>query len=405
MEAKKQKTRREFILEAQEKLIVCYGAGNYSKNTLAFLDSEGLDNFIIVDSSEEKWGSSINGVIIQSPKVLDLVDEHKTVIIITSKNFSFEIEKNIRNKYNERFSIYTWPLLFDYEEDNHDKLRYERIVKPCEDLYREIADNRKDKEEYLKTKLDRLSRNDVLILPRIPVILTTRCTLCCKECSNLIPYYNNPRDYAVVDIIKWIENLVNVVDEWIVLELVGGEPFLFIGLETVIENILRHDKIQRIELTTNGSIIPNEKILKLFQNERVFIKISEYPGLVQSDKLVNVLQNMQIKHRLIRDMRWSRTGELVKRNRDKATLKSQYLNCGPAKICRTILNGKLYVCSKAASLAELGFAKDIENVDLMNTNGLKGRVKHFMEIEESKACDYCDMGTKDEIIIEPAMQL
>lgn len=105
------------------------------------------------------------------------------------------------------------------------------------------------------------------------------------------------------------------------------------------------------------------------------------------------------------NMRWSKTGKLTSRNRTQVELQSQYLNCGPAKLCRTILNGKMYVCSKAASLMELGYVANLEMVDLKQTNHLREHLYDFLRLPYSEACNYCDIASKDEEIVEPAIQV
>ena len=104
-------------------------------------------------------------------------------------------------------------------------------------------------------------------------------------------------------------------------------------------------------------------------------------------------------------MRWSKTGKLTSRARTEEELQSQYLNCGQAKLCRTILNGKLFVCSKAASLMELGYVDNLEMVDLQEKNNLRKNIYDFLRLPYSEACNYCDIASMDEEIVEPAVQM
>ena len=398
-------TRSRFIQKTKGKIIVCYGAGKYLKYALSFLETIGINSFLVVDSDKEKWDSEIYGVRIQSPNVLKEFSGEEAVVLISSRNFSNDIEQSIETDYPGKFEIYKWPFCFEESNLRADKLYYERVFKPCEMLYEELSQNRIDKEEYLTEKRHNLRHSDSLILPRIPVIITTRCTLKCKECSNLIPYYSVPKDYPAEDILYWICNLTEAINELIILELVGGEPFLHKELKKILEVSLELDKIQRIELTTNGSIVPNDEIQELLQNDRVYVRISDYSCLVNSDRVVKVLEAKGINYELMSNMLWSKTGALAPRHRDSEALRSQYLSCGPAKICRTVLNGKLYACSKAASLSELGIVEGMECVDLMNKSGLRDRIKQFYKIDVSKACDYCDMGMPEEVFVKPAEQI
>lgn len=398
-------TRKEFLKAVSGHKIICFGAGRILKQVSAFLRSEDLFINMLLDNSEKKWGLCIEGLEIQSPDILRELDGDEYVILISSKNFAKEIEKQIHCSFPQKFLLFKWPLAVQEEQVFDDRLWWERIYGACMNVYKEIAENRCDAEEYIKEKDRLLNDNEKVIIPRTPLMITTRCSLRCKECSNLMPYYSSPKDYSPDEIIQWIKNVCDAVDEWACCELVGGEPFLYRNLEKVLSYILTQDKIQRIEFTTNASIVPRTDILKLLVNDKVFVKISEYPGLIDYEKLAAVFREYGVHYSVMENMRWSRTGSLEKRNRKRQELQSQYLNCGPAKMCKTILNGKLHVCSKAASLMELGYVEHLETVDLMDTAHLRENIKEFLQMTFSSACDYCDMASEDEEIVEPAIQM
>lgn len=398
-------TREEFLNKAADKQIICFGAGNFFKNAAGFLESEQLNIAMLLDNSEEKWGTCMEGIKIQAPDVLRECDGNEYMILISSRNFADEIEKQIETTFPDKFLIFKWPMAFQVKENFDEQLWYERIYKPCESLYKAVAENKKDAADYLERKKVLLADQERVILPRTPLVITTRCTLCCKECSNLIAHYSAPKDYAADEIIQWVKNVSNAVDDWICCELVGGEPFLYRELEKVLSYVLSEEKIQQVEFTTNASIIPQTSILELLKNNKVFVKISEYPGLVSYENLTRVFDEHGIRYRVMKSMRWSKTGSLKKRNRPSKDVQSQYLNCPAGKICRTILNGKLYVCSKAASLMELGYADQLEMVDLLDTDNLRDNIKKFFQLLSSEACDYCDIASVDEEWIEPAEQV
>lgn len=398
-------TREEFLNMSVKRKIICFGAGRFLKNIVDFLQAEHLNVDKLIDNAREKWGTQMEGVVIQSPNILKECDEDKYVVLISSKNYASEIKEQIEEDFSGKFAIFMWPLILQTEVEFSEKLWHERIYRACKNVYKEIAEKRIDAEDYLKEKEALLVDRKNVILPRTPLMITTRCTLRCKECSNLMPYYSVPKDYPADEVIQWIKNICEAVDEWVCCELVGGEPFLYRDLEKILTYVLYEAKIQRVEFTTNASVIPKLSVLKLLANDKVFIKISEYPGLIESEKLVHYLDKYGIHYSVMKSMRWSRTKNLEKRNRSYQELQSQYLNCGSAKMCRTILNGKLYVCSKAASLMELGYVNYLEIVDLTDTVHLRENIKEFLQLTFSYACDYCDIGSADEEMVEPAEQI
>ena len=398
-------TREEFLDMSSRRKIICFGAGKFLKNITDFLKSAHLDIAKLLDNSEEKWGMEMEGMEIQSPNILKECDENEYVILISSKIYANEIEKQIKKDFNKKFVIFKWPLIVQTKAVFNEQLWHERIYRTCKKVYEEIAENRINSETYIKEKEILLADRKKVILPRTPLVITTRCTLRCKECSNLMPYYSSPKDYPSNEIIQWIKNICDAVDEWGCCEFIGGEPFLYHDLESVLSYALSEDKIQRVEFTTNASVIPKTNILKLLADDKVFIRISEYPGLIKSEEFIRALEEYGVRYRVMENMRWIRTKNLEKRNRSYQELQSQYLNCGSAKMCKTILNGKLYVCAKAASLMELGYVDYLEMVDIMDINHLRENIRNFLRLTFSYACDYCDMASVDEEMVEPAEQI
>lgn len=404
-------TREYFIEAATRKKVICFGAGKFLKNIKGFLEAENITIAHLIDNSENKCGMYIDNILVESPYILSRCSEGEYVILISSKNFADEIERQIITDYPNKFVIFRWPLEISEFQEFNDKIWYERIYKPCESLYKHVAtclfgvEELEEREKYLSDKRDLITDKSKVILPRTPLMITTRCSLRCKECSNLMPYYKQPKDYDADEIIEWIKNICDIIDEWICCELVGGEPFLYRDLAKILRYVLNEEKIQYIEFTTNASIIPSREILELLGNKKIYVKVSQYPNLIDLSKLVDILEEYEIRYEIMENMRWSKTGVLTSRNRTEAELQSQYLNCGSAKLCRTILNGKMYVCAKAASLMELGYVDNLEMVDLLDKENLRENMRQFLCLPYSKACNYCDIASKDEEIVEAAEQI
>ena len=400
-------TRENFIKEMRQKQLICFGAGKFLKNLKGFLESENFCIARLIDNNMDKWGIRIGNAVVENPCILSSCSGEEYVILISSKRYANEIKEQIEIDYPNKFAIFKWPLETEEYKEFDDKIWYERIYKPCEILYNNIASvfNEKERKLYISEKKELLSDKEKVILPRIPLMITTRCTLRCKECSNLMPHYKHPQDYDADEIVEWIKNICEAVDEWICLELVGGEPFLYRNLVKILSYVLYEKKIQQVEFTSNASVMPDQEMLELLSNRKVYIKISQYPGLIDPSQFMELLSKYGIRYELMKNMRWTKTGNLTSRGRTVVELQSQYLNCGQAKLCRTILNGKMYVCSKAASLMELGYVKELETVDLTDRDNLRKNIWQLLRIPYSRACNYCDVASADEEIVEPAIQV
>lgn len=71
----------------------------------------------------------------------------------------------------------------------------------------------REKEKYIRGSKD---GKRPLVLPRIMVMPTTRCNMRCKGCSSLLPYFKNPKDVSIEQILKDFElfslELMNVCE-------------------------------------------------------------------------------------------------------------------------------------------------------------------------------------------------
>lgn len=89
---------------------------------------------------------------------------------------------------------------------------------------------------YRHLLLDELKK-EVTLIPRLAVIITTRCTLRCKKCAGLFPYFAEKQDIAYQNIIKSMKAVEKKTDYIYCLELVGGESFLLLFANTAILKI------------------------------------------------------------------------------------------------------------------------------------------------------------------------
>ena len=62
-----------------------------------------------------------------------------------------------------------------------------------------------------------------IFLRSVDIIITERCSLKCKDCSNLMQYYEQPRDCNVDVLLYSIDALCAVVDEVMDFRVIGGD--------------------------------------------------------------------------------------------------------------------------------------------------------------------------------------
>ena len=232
----------------------------------------------------------------------------------------------------------------------------------------------------------------------LEIPITTKCNLRCINCSNLIPCYKEQKDLDVNIIKQSINEFLKCINNIVYIRILGGEPFLCKNLYEITKTLLKSKKIQRIEIVTNGIIIPKEKkLINLLRNNRITISISQYP-FVNSNKQIDFFKSNNIKYRLDKMTYWLYYGNTSKRNKTKKQLKKQYCKCH--SICKSLINGQIHLCPRSSHGTDLGIIKNNEN-DYINILDNKLSIKEkkenlhkLLQKKYIKACDYCDFATK-----------
>ena len=264
---------------------------------------------------------------------------------------------------------------------------------------------------FVKVLIDNLKifNNKYGYYEYLEIPITTKCSLKCKYCSNLIPCYKKPKDLDINILISSIKTFLKCINRIVYIRVLGGEPFLSNNLYEVLKALVSSNKIQRIEIVTNGTIVPSDKkLLSLLKNKRIVVCISEY-NIVNYEKLVNVLEDNDIKYRIDKMNFWMDYGIPYKRNKSEKELIKQYSRC--TNVCKSLINGELHLCPRSSHGTDLGIIKDNKDdyLDLldkkMNINDKKRKLNMLLKKKYIIACDYCDYGTNNSKKVKVAEQL
>lgn len=285
-----------------------------------------------------------------------------------------------------------------------------RMIEPCLQWIAKLAwakEHGRDHTGFLNEKRhelqERLLTEKKLILPRMIMIVTTKCTLRCRHCSNLMPHYEHPWD---LDIRAWradIRQLFSIVDGIVDVNVLGGEPFLYPWLAEVLEELLGNEKIQSIDITTNATKIPQQRVLELLGDPKITVEISDYGRIDLLSKFIQAMDQYHVRVHIAVNMKWVDCGGCSPRNRDRLMLQEMYQSCNAGLLCKALLKGKIFDCPRAAHLFDLGYARNIAYMDLYRCT--KEELRSFWIKEDSMACDYCDMEAKEKTYVEPAVQM
>lgn len=381
---------RDFL--ANEKEIIIYGAGAYGVLVWKGLLQLGREPTYFMDRSKSgtslKWEEKT--VFVLNPVEID--DHNDAAYLIASKNYFADIKKllkeqGIKKIYDITFfldMVYPSGILSEQEKD----LIFQK------DKYKEVINNR--------------IRSKGITLTHLEIAVTERCTLKCKDCANLMTYYEKSQDMDYNLFEDAMDKLLAVVDSVLEVRLLGGEPFLYPLLHKVLEYCRLQKKIKLISIYTNGTVIPNNRTMKALVGENISVHVSDY-GIHDSsiEKLCKVFDTYHISFFLRKYDTWSQYGDMTCNLYTNQKLLELFSNCTTA-FCMTLLHGKLYCCPRSAHAQNLGLVREKKYINLMAEGLEEEKLKEkLLELLNRKrypeACRYC-YGSMGKETIRPAVQ-
>ena len=133
-------------------------------------------------------------------------------------------------------------------------------------------------------------------------LITSKCTLNCKLCSNYIPYIpapiHTPKEIAFQEIKAFFE----VWDYADRIELIGGEPLLHPNFYEILAECLKYQsQFGKIRITTNATIIPKKEVFDLIcaTDKRIEFLLDDYGPLSKNlDEIRQICDDYAIPYRV-----------------------------------------------------------------------------------------------------------
>lgn len=149
---------------------------------------------------------------------------------------------------------------------------------------------------------------------QLDMAVTTLCTMKCKNCNMFIPYHNSREKVTKEELRESLDSFFSKFDYVYHFSIVGGEPFLNGNTEFVLRHIWKNyiDKIDRIKITTNGTVLPGKELVEWIKKCNAEIKVSDYSQSSGCDnkieKLCGVFEEHNIPYRVLPDLEWKDFG-------------------------------------------------------------------------------------------------
>lgn len=310
--------------------LIPYGVGRIGRRVISTLVKEYNVPFLIDNSGHSKEAFGLNILFFED--AIEYIRLHNCKIVVTTVSGAYQ---DICKQLQEHGFV-----------ENRDFCLFERFVM----------------EWNLRWK-------NRCVLSKIDTVITTNCSLRCYNCNMFISDMQCHDDVTLDELKRNFDIFFSNVDYVYEYTLLGGEPFLHKQLAEILIylNDEYGEKIGKINLISNGTIIPKQDILDIMKKNRVMVNISDYTGCLNySEKLKdveNAFKDNDIEYYTIPNNVW----------KDVMYPKYEYHASNPKEHMRlcghgthSVDGGRIYWCDPAfAAERFLGFeSKDDDSLDL-----------------------------------------
>lgn len=235
---------------------------------------------------------------------------------------------------------------------------------------------------------------DKTYLRSVDIVITTKCSLNCESCANLMQFYQGAKN-TDVEIINAVNALSKNVDHVSEYRIIGGEPLMNKNWAKITNEILNLDKVGGVYIYTNATICPKDEQLESFKGKNVSFYITDYGKDLsrKADTVTEALKKYNIPFFRRPAGNWVDCSQIKKHNRSADRLKQVFKECC-AKTLYTLINGKLFTCPFIANANELRAIPDnkADFVELnSNDQNLRNKLTKLVKKKTFfPGCDFCD---------------
>lgn len=376
--------------------VIFFGAGEYVEILIHCVKQLNINSIIICDNDINKHGSFIGGYKITSPKLA--YDNFPTAKIVVSTS-----PRHIENLKITALEI-GWKHIFDgaflLANFSYDSNSFKEGLSSLHfKLDRFFFD-------YFKTFYP-----EKLVMPSLDVVVTEKCSLKCKDCSNLMQYYEAPKDQDFDTLFASLDKVMDSVDHVMELRVLGGETFMNRQAYLIINNLRKYKNYSRICVYSNGTIISRGEDLNCLKYEDTYLRISDYGEYSKNTlKIRNIFDLNGISYDAQRIEKWQDCVDMGFHDRNEKELKDIFSVCC-SKQTIGILNGKVYPCPFSANADNIRsiplFEDEILDIKEDTDSALVRENIHNWLHEKSflKACNYCNGRPDTDKSIPAALQV
>jgi len=244
-------------VESNKDKIVLFGAGDIGELVNYSLNKIGITVNFFCDNDSRKHGKKYLGIEVISLENLKKLG--KNVKIFISNNYVSTINSQLTKAgFDKIFNCAELLKNTDFSDSKQitglQPLKIERRI----EYYRNMC----LKEEY--------TSSGILNIKSLDVQITERCSLRCKNCSNLMQYYEKPVNSDLEQLFLAMDRFMSCVNKIYEFRVLGGDPFMNKDLHKVIEKLKEYNQVEKVIIYTNGKIIPKGPNLDCLKHKKLF---------------------------------------------------------------------------------------------------------------------------------------
>lgn len=358
--------------------VILWGAGKIGGAADHCMKKRGVEYAAFCDIAKDKWGTEFCGHEVLSPD--ELQKRYPAAVVIITAVFYDSIYDMLRERgYTEVYDCSSLFMEIDFSDYDF-WASEEYIIRNIEQCLAAILEQ--------KTSSGRIDQ--------IFLNITTKCSLRCRDCSLFIPYVTSPCDYPAKDIMADCNKVLDGLGHARIVNFYGGEPLLHPDLADMIRSLRNEERIDRISIITNGTILPDEDVFRAMRDEKRFmVRISDYGEL--SGKIRELTGNLErygIPYEVANYTYWDRPSKIGLTQDTKEQLAAKFKLCAAGNNL-FLINRRGYLCSTASAACNMSAFPDSKSnyIDLQDDEDFPQKLDDFVKRprrgEYLDACQYC----------------
>lgn len=400
---------REFV-NGKTVPIYIFGADIAGKVTEKILRKQDIKITGFLDNNRNKCSQPIDGISVYHTPHLSGLD--REAIILIASTYISDIINQLEN-----LGFFNWIPIAHILEAN----RHENFSSLLSGNLQQNHAGGKFTKDFIEFSVENMVNSqmkyldpDKLFIRSVDLIVTEKCTLKCKDCSNLMQYYEKPVNIGSDELLADLEDLCSIADEVNEIRIIGGEPMVNKDFHTITMKAAAYPNVNKVVIYTNGTICPPEEKIAALNDPKVFVFVTTYGSLSRNEiKLTELLDKHEIQYNNQPAYGWTDCAEISTWSRNEEGNREIFKNCC-AKHFTTLTDGKIFRCPFSANVERLTAIPDspTDYVSIRNISKDEGDVRELRRnlrwfLREKlflDACDSCSGRTYGDPEIIPGIQ-